>query len=123
MVGNTSTSKRVKIAHSPYPSEDNRLGSALRQFLQTVTQFLKQNMQAISELYIDLPNDGSTTVFGERCADLPGRKYVSRPGFQTDPWVRGVVPCPPQAGVAELIEQYLISAPDNELAGYVHAPM
>ncbi|KAM3387322.1 hypothetical protein ACQJBY_010263 [Aegilops geniculata] len=34
---NTSTSKRVKIAHSPYPSEENRLGSALRQFLQTVT--------------------------------------------------------------------------------------
>lgn len=123
MIGNTSTSKRVKIAHSPYPNEDNRLGSALRQFLQTVTQFFKQNMQAISELYIDLPNDGSTTVFGERCADLPGRKYVSRPGFQTDPWVRGVVPCPPQAGVAELIEQYLISAPDTELAGYVHAPM
>lgn len=85
--------------------------------LHAVTLFAKQNVEAISELYIDLPNDGSTTVFGERRPDLPGCKYITRPGFQTDPWVRGVVPYPPQAGVAELLEQYFISAPDSELAG------
>lgn len=62
--------------------------------------FAKQTLQAISEMFIDLPNDGSTTVFGERRVELSGRKYVFRPGFQTDPWTRGVVPYPPQPSVS-----------------------
>lgn len=62
--------------------------------------FAKQTLQAISEMFIDLPNDGSTTVFGERRVELSGRKYVFRPGFQTDPWTRGVVLYPPQPSVS-----------------------
>lgn len=73
-------------------------------------------MQAISEMFIDLPNDGRTIVFGERRDELPGRKYVFRPGFQTDPWTRGVVPYPPQPSVSELLVQFFATASSAELS-------
>lgn len=78
--------------------------------------FAKQTLQAISELFIDLPNDGSTTVFGERKNDLPGRKYVFRPGFQTDPWIRGVVPYPPQPSVSQLLVDSFATASSQHLS-------
>ncbi|KAI4991369.1 hypothetical protein ZWY2020_039740 [Hordeum vulgare] len=81
-----------------------------------LTLFARNNVRAISQIYINIPNDGSTTVFGERRANLPRRKYVTRPGFQTDPWGRGVAPFPPQPGVAELIEQFFTFATHSELA-------
>lgn len=81
-----------------------------------ILQFAQQTKHAISDLFIDLPNDGSTTVFGQRTPELPGRKYVFRPGFQTDPWIRGVVPYPPQSSVSYLIEEFFAKAPPEELS-------
>ncbi|KAI5000618.1 hypothetical protein ZWY2020_005207 [Hordeum vulgare] len=107
--GNTSTSKQTKTGRKPQPS------TATAHILHMVSQFARNNVRAISQLYIDLPNDGSTTVFGERRSDLPGRKYVTRPGFQT-PWGREVAPYPPQPGVTELIEQFFMSSTHSELA-------
>ncbi|XP_044980067.1 uncharacterized protein LOC123447524 [Hordeum vulgare subsp. vulgare] len=108
--GNTSTRKRTRTGRIP------QLSTSTAHILHMVSQFARNNVRAISQLYIDLPNDGSTTVFGERRFDLPGRKYVTRPGFQTNPWGRGVAPYPPQPGVAELIEQFFMSATHSELA-------
>ncbi|KAE8795584.1 hypothetical protein D1007_29472 [Hordeum vulgare] len=108
--GNTSTRKRTRTGRIPQHS------TSTAHILHMVSQFARNNVRAISQLYIDLPNDGSTTVFGERRFDLPGRKYVTRPGFQTNPWGRGVAPYPPQPEVAELIEQFFMSATHSELA-------
>ncbi|KAM3244997.1 hypothetical protein ACQJBY_056373 [Aegilops geniculata] len=115
--GMTSRSKRAKTARSHESTSEPTMESALRHVLRSLTLFAKQNLNGISELYIDLPNDAPTTIFGQRSNDLPGRKYVSRPGFQTDPWCRGVVPYPPQPGVAQLIEQHLLNVDETELAG------
>lgn len=73
---------------------------------EQILSFVKQTLKAISELFIDLPNDGSTTVFGARKKELPGRKYVHRPGFQRDPWTRGVIPYPPQPAVSQLLSDF-----------------
>ncbi|XP_048559623.1 uncharacterized protein LOC125540089 isoform X1 [Triticum urartu] len=115
--GITSTSKRTKTVRTHQCPSEPRMESALRHVLQTLNLFAKQNLNGISELYIDLPNDATTTIFGQRSNDLPGCKYVSRPGFETNPWCRGVVTCPPQPGVAHLIQQHLLNADGTELAG------
>lgn len=47
---------------------------------------------------------------------MPGRKYVHRPGFQTDPWGRGVVPKPPCPSVPELLLQFFASSSIQELS-------
>ncbi|XBI06484.1 hypothetical protein VPH35_134494 [Triticum aestivum] len=113
----TSISKRAKTVRTHQSTSEPRMESALRHVLRSLTLFAKQNLNGISELYIDLSNDATTTIFGQRSNDLPGRKYVSRLGFHTNPWCRGVVPCPPQPGVAHLIEQHLLNADGTELAG------
>uniref|UniRef100_A0A8R7U7K4 Uncharacterized protein n=1 Tax=Triticum urartu TaxID=4572 RepID=A0A8R7U7K4_TRIUA len=84
-----------------------------------ILQFARHTMQEISERFIDLPNYGSTTVFGERTAGLPGWKYVHMPGFQTDPWMRGVVPCPPQPYVSQLLEEFFATAPPEVLSRFI----
>lgn len=78
--------------------------------------FVKHVLQQISELFIDLPDDGSTTVFGERTNGLPGRKYVYRPGFQTDPWTRGVVPYPPTPAVTDLLVEFFATSSAHHLS-------
>ena len=60
------------------PRHDDDLLATLK---AGILQFARHTMQEISERFIDLPNDGRTTVFGERTAGLPGRKYVHGPGF------------------------------------------
>lgn len=89
---------------------------AVASMTSQIIHFARQTLQAISELFIDLPNDGSTTVFGQKSDGLPGRKYVFKAGFQTDPWIRGVVPCPPQAYVSEQLEVFFATAPATELS-------
>ncbi|EMS54717.1 hypothetical protein TRIUR3_17535 [Triticum urartu] len=105
-----------RTVHTAHQTNVPQMDTALQHILHTMTLFAKENLQAISELYIDLPNDASTTDFGQRHLELPCWKHIYRPGFQTNPWGRGVVPYPPQAGVAQLLEQFFISAPDNELS-------
>ncbi|XBJ07279.1 hypothetical protein VPH35_012832 [Triticum aestivum] len=89
---------------------------AVASMTSQIIHFARQTLQAISELFIDLPNDGSTTVFGQKSDGLPGRKYVFKAGFQTDPWIRGVVPCPPQAYVSEQLEVFFATALATELS-------
>ncbi|KAM3350314.1 hypothetical protein ACQJBY_022847 [Aegilops geniculata] len=88
---------------------------ALATMTSQILQFARQTLQAISEMFIDLPNDGSTTVFGQKAKGLPGRKYVFRSGFQTDPWTRGAVPLPPQPYVSQQLEGFIATAPPEEL--------
>ncbi|XP_045085569.1 uncharacterized protein [Aegilops tauschii subsp. strangulata] len=78
--------------------------------------FAKHVLQQICELFIDLPNDGSTTVFGERTNGLPGRKYVYRPGFQTGPWTRGVIPYPPTPAVKDLLVEFFATSSAHHLS-------
>ncbi|XBJ11532.1 hypothetical protein VPH35_016219 [Triticum aestivum] len=80
--GNTSTSKRPRTIQCDQPQPESVAHHIIRQ----VTLFAKGNLKAISKSYINLPNGGSTTVFGERRVEHLGRKYVFRPGFQTGPW-------------------------------------
>ncbi|XP_048554668.1 uncharacterized protein LOC125535641 [Triticum urartu] len=89
---------------------------AVAAMTEQIILFARQTLQSVSKLFIDLPNDGSTTVFGQKAVVLPGRKYVFRAGFQTDPWIRGVVPCPPQPYVSEQLEGFFSTAPPGELS-------
>ncbi|KAM3372221.1 hypothetical protein ACQJBY_019219 [Aegilops geniculata] len=106
-----------RTIHTAHQTNVPQMDTVLQRILHTVTLFAKENLQAISELYIDLPKMAALLVLARGVWNfLAGNTYPVL-GFQTNPWGRGVVPYPPQAGVAQLLEQFFISAPNNELSG------
>lgn len=117
--GDSSTSKRTRCGDTPDPMRKRHCseGESPADINMSIVRFAQFTLRAISELFINLPNDGSTTVFGERREELPGRKYVQHPGFQTDPWGRGVVPPPPAMIYLNLSFSFLHRHPCKNYGG------
>lgn len=66
--GDSSTTKRDREAGMVVCQNKRQRPEEVltARMMSEIIQFASQTLQAISELFIDLPNDSSTTVFGER---------------------------------------------------------
>ncbi|XP_048563085.1 uncharacterized protein LOC125543684 isoform X2 [Triticum urartu] len=73
--------------------------------------------EAVKDIYVDSIQENQTGVFFSiSTAELPKRKYVSSRSYAGNPWFKGRPVVPPKTDIADLLEAYLPSLPDNQLA-------